>query len=405
MARRGSSYRRKDSSIGLYVGIGAVFLLAAGGIFIARQQAIPALSGGFSAVSGAVGMVINAPINFVRNVGNNISANFAGANEVKRLRAENKALLEWRDSARAIAEKLDTYEKLNGIQSTNNAKMLTGRLVAETNGPFSKSAVVNLGTNQGVGTNWIAVNQYGLVGRVISVGKDSARILLLTDADSRIAIMGENSRGRAILIGDKTDAPFLEHLNIPALIKADERVLTSGDDGILPRGVAIGTAGIGPDGRWRVKLATNSGAVDYIKLIAPNYIPTPQEKTNGYVIGQGMAPTPTATGQIIGNNAQGQVLPLNTGSAGVPIAQTPEAIAQAQELRKLKAELENAKKIKTNVASSGASASIKSTNTNVVNEAKPAEPVKVKLNDTDASTTPSAKDSETKKSETSDKSE
>ena len=373
MARRTSSYRKKETPLGRFVGIGAIIALVAGGVFLVRSQKIPALSGGFSDIGKIGGEIVNAPVNLVRSGVDYVGSIFTNAEEVRKLRAENKALLEWRDSARAIAEKLETYEKLNNITSLTPSKMLVGRLVAETNGPFAKSAIVNIGANQGVAANWIVVNQFGLVGRVVSVGKDSSRVLLLTDGDSRIPVMGETTRGRAILVGDKTDAPSLEHLNIPALIQANERVLTSGDDGIIPRGVAVGQAAIGPDGKWRVKLAINSGAIDYVKLIAPNYIPSPSDKTNGYVIGQGMAPN--ANAPLNAPNAGGAILPLDAGAAAIPSEQTPQAIAQAQELRKLKAELDNAKK------KQGASNSPTGTQTGNVVSAKPPEGFKVKVID------------------------
>ena len=318
MARRSGFNRRREGGIINWVSIAALIALIGGGFFLVKSQAGKSVGGFKSDISSKIGAIINAPINFVQNGFSNIGAYFANANELNRLKRENKALLEWRDGARAIAEKLETYEKLNNIVSSNNTKVLTGRMVSEINGPFAKSGLINVGSNQGIAANWVVVNQYGLIGRIISVDKESSRVLLLNDSDSRLPIMGASTRGRAILIGDKTDAPRLEHLNIPALIKRGERILTSGDDGIIPRGINIGTADIGPDGKWRVKLSNFGNPIDYVKLIAPNYIPTPKDKVNG--IEKDGIISFDATDARAG--ASGAVLPLNDGSAQIPVNAT-----------------------------------------------------------------------------------
>ncbi len=340
MARRSGYNRRREGGFGNIISIVLLVALIGGGGFLVKNQLGKGTGSFGSDFSSKIGAFLNAPVVFVQNGFSNIGAYFANADEINRLKRENKALLEWRDGARAIAEKLETYEKLNNIVGTNNSKILNGRMIAEVNGPFAKSGLVNSGSNHGIGVNWVVVNQYGLVGRIVSVDKESSRVLLLNDSDSRLPIMGENTRGRAILIGDKTDAPRLEHLNIPTIIKRGERILTSGDDGIIPRGINIGTADIGPDGKWRVKLSNIGNPIDYVKIIAPNYIPTPKDKTNG-IEKDGIINFDASDARAV---SSGAVLPLNDGAAQIPVNATPEAIAAAQQLRKVQEELETTKK-------------------------------------------------------------
>lgn len=340
MSRRGNYNRRRDKGFGNLFGIATIILLIGGGLYLVKSQIGNKNNPLGIDIGAKIGGVLNAPVDMAHNGFSYISSIFTNAEEVRRLRRENQALLEWRDGARAIAEKLETYEKLNNIAGAGDTKMLTGRVVSETNGPFAKSAIVNLGSNHGIAANWVAVNQYGLVGRVVSVGRDSARILLLNDGDSRIPVMGEKTRGRAMLIGDKTDAPRIEHLNIPSLIAKGERLLSSGDDGIIPRGITIGIADIAPDGKWRVKLSTSGNAVDYVKLIAPNYIPIPNDKTNG-IEANGAISFDASDARA---TPYGAIMPLNDGAAQIPLNATPEAIAQAQKLRKIQAQLEATKK-------------------------------------------------------------
>ncbi len=139
--------------------------------------------------------------------------------------------------------------------------------------------------------------------------------------------MGETTRARAIAMGDKTSAPRLAHLNTPTLMRDGERVMTSGDDGIFPRGIAVGQAGVAPDRQWRVRLASSASPIDFVRLVPPSNFPPPLDP----VTAPSLAPPPTeglATAPV-----QGGVLPLAADAAGVPTAATPEAIRAAQALR------------------------------------------------------------------------
>ncbi|OYU77849.1 MAG: rod shape-determining protein MreC, partial [Alphaproteobacteria bacterium PA3] len=185
----------------------------------------------------------------------------------------------------------------------------------------------NLGAKAGVKVNWIVMNQNGLVGRVIAVGADTSRVLFLADGDSRVPVMGETTRARAIAMGDKTTAPKLAHLNTPTLMRDGERVMTSGDDGIFPRGIAVGQAGVAPDKQWRVRLASSASPIDFVRLVPPSNFPPPLDP----VTAPSLAPPPTEGATTA--PVQGGVLPLAADAAGVPTAATPEAIRAAQASR------------------------------------------------------------------------
>lgn len=336
MARR-NSMRRGGAGTGTVVSLIGITALASIALTLALTSPKGAINAALNDALAFGGNIVSMPVKWVQNGSNTIGSFFASSKEVQRLRAENQALLEWRDQARAMAERLDAYEVLHKVQNETTNGEITARMVSESHGPFSDSAIVNAGRNQGVGTNWIAVNQFGLLGRVISLGSNSSRILLLTDGESRIPIMGESSRGRAILIGDKTDAPYLAHLNTPAIIGEGERILTSGDDGVVPRGIAIGVAGRGPDGKWRIRLNSRQGATDFVRLVPPNNFPPPVGRAdappagaNGSLATIPVTPPPSQGGSV---TAAGAVLPLDANAAAIPNAASPSAISQAQNSR------------------------------------------------------------------------
>lgn len=335
MARRGSMRRGGGFGTGAIIGIVGITALGSIALTLALTNPRGVVSTFFNDALSSTANVVSKPVRWVEGGVDWVSSVFVGSSEVRKLRDENAALMEWRDQAKAMAERLDSYEKLHSVQNESVQGGVTARLVSETHGPFSHSGIINAGKNQGIGANWIVVNQYGLVGRVISLGTNSSRVLLLTDSQSRIPVMGEVSRGRAMLIGDKSDAPYLEHLNVPAIIGDGERLLTSGDDGVIPRGIAIGAAGRAPDSKWRVRLNSNAGAIDFVRIIPANNFPPPLERAT--------SPGATSANSAIG----GQIMPLDPNAAAIPTSATPSAISQAQSERAKSNSAQNSNATKT----------------------------------------------------------
>ncbi len=325
MARRGN---RRTSPIGPIIGlVGLAALVVASVTMLVTGNRTSGASGLAADVSGAIGGVVNAPVRWLQSSISATQSFFGGSTLNAKLKAENATLLVWRDQASAMADRLDAYEKLNNITGEQLPTGLTGRLVGETAGTFSRSGIVNLGSKAGVQVNWIVINQSGLVGRVIAVGNDTSRVLLLGDGDSRVPVMGETTRARAIVSGDKTLAPRLAHLNTPALMRDGERVMTSGDDGIFPRGIAVGEAGVAPDRQWRVRLASSKAPIDFVRLVPPSNFPPPLDPVTPPPLN---APPNGASPALSATSGLGAVLPLAPNAAQVPTAATPEAIRAAQ---------------------------------------------------------------------------
>ena len=322
MARRGN---RRGGAIGPVIGIVALTaLVTVSATMLVSGNRSGGIAGLGADVSGAIGSVVAMPVRWYNGGASAVHSFFGGSALNRQLKAENANLLVWREQARAMADRLDAYEKLNTIAGEQLVTGLTGRLVGESAGPFSRSGIVNVGAKAGVQVNWIVLNQNGLVGRVIAVGNDTSRVLLLGDGDSRVPVMGEATRARAIATGDKTPAPRLAHLNTPPLMRDGEQLLTSGDDGIFPRGISVGQAGVAPDRQWRVRLASNRGPIDFVRLVPPSNFPPPLDP----VTPPPLDAPPTGASQSV--SVVGGVLPLAPNAAPVPTAATPEAIRAAQ---------------------------------------------------------------------------
>ncbi|WP_363212492.1 rod shape-determining protein MreC, partial [Phenylobacterium sp.] len=95
----------------------------------------------------------------------------------------------------------------------------------------------------------------------------ASRVLLLTDIASRTPVMIDRTNARAILTGDGGPNPRLDYLRGRDPIREGDRLLTSGDGGVVPRGLPVGTAVRGLDGRWRVVLASDRAPIDFVRIL------------------------------------------------------------------------------------------------------------------------------------------
>jgi len=144
---------------------------------------------------------------------------------------------------------------------------VTAHVIADSRGPFADTRLADAGRGQGVTPGNPVMSERGLVGRVIGVGHDVSRILMLTDIASRTPVLIDRTNARAILSGDGGPNPKLAYMRGQDPVKVGDRVLTSGDGGVFPRGLPIGVAVQGLDGAWRVRLDSDSSPIDFVRIL------------------------------------------------------------------------------------------------------------------------------------------
>jgi rod shape-determining protein MreC len=192
---------------------------------------------------------------------------FFAVSENRRLRAELKEMQQWRDVAIALRDTNERYRSLLGLKTDPPIPMASARIVTDSRGPFANSRLANAGSEAGIRPGNPVMSENGLVGRIVGVTKGASRVLLLTDVASRTPVMIDRTNARAILTGDGGPNPKLEYLRGQNPVKSGDLVLTSGDGGVFPRGLPVGVAVKGLDGRWRVVLASDKAPVDFVRIL------------------------------------------------------------------------------------------------------------------------------------------
>ncbi len=225
-----------------------------------RVQAAETFSGFFTVFSGPVSSAVSWADGFQNLV--------LVYRENERLRIENRRLLDWKAHAERLQSRIARYNALLNVQIEAGIDYVTARAVADGGGAFVRTQVINAGRRDGVAKGQAVVNHKGLVGRVVGAGETTARVLLVTDLNSRVPVMIGDQGQRAILTGDNSAQPRLQFLMATGKVEVGDAVMTSGDGGILPPGLPIGVvAGIDQVGDYRVVWYPHDGPIDAVRVL------------------------------------------------------------------------------------------------------------------------------------------
>ena len=223
----------------------------------------------------------SGPVGRARQAGHQAVTSIDALAEIERLRRENQRLRGWEWRARELERKLGQVSALARTAEEIGLEFVTAGVVADSRGPFANSILVNVGHRDGVRVGFAAVSGDGLIGHVVDVGERAARVLLLNDTSSRIPVSAGPSMVRAILKGEGGDTPRLAHYaatgqaapvqgapqtTVGLVLRDGDHVLTSGDDGLLPRGIKVGVVQSNDDGP-RVVLAAKPQGLDFVSLL------------------------------------------------------------------------------------------------------------------------------------------
>lgn len=183
------------------------------------------------------------------------------------LRRELQQMRAWREAALQLEQENAKLLDLNKVRIDPKLTYITGVVLADSGSPFRQSVLLNVGARDGIVDGWPVMDGIGLVGRISGVGRNTARVLLLTDTSSRIPIVIQPSGQKAILAGDNTLNPPIDFLENSDAVRPGDRVVSSGDGGLFPADLLVGQVALGSDRRLRVRLAADYERLEFLRVL------------------------------------------------------------------------------------------------------------------------------------------
>lgn len=153
---------------------------------------------------------------------------------IQTLEVERQKLLEAEATHRKLQQLLDFRAQLP-------TKALTASIIADSASSWFQGCVLDKGSADGVHKDMAVVTPLGVVGKVVSTSTRSAKVILLTDANSGIDVLIQRTRSRGIVSGSLENGLVLKYMKRSEDIQVGDRLITSGLDGVFPKGLMVGT--------------------------------------------------------------------------------------------------------------------------------------------------------------------
>lgn len=192
------------------------------------------------AVSGFIERVVVAPFRFAESAVTGYiflvrthRENERLVRELNRLKLENSITSELLLENERLRDFL-AFTKLHSPSS------VTAQIIAKDSSPSSQTVTINKGENDGIEKDMAVVIAAGIVGRVQAVLPGTAKIILLTDPASTLAVRVQRNREEGLLEG-KLNRCALKYVSYYADIQEGDLLVTSGLDGIFPKGLPVAT--------------------------------------------------------------------------------------------------------------------------------------------------------------------
>lgn len=173
---------------------------------------------------------------------------WSGYVDLRGVRTENAALkrelfdLQVRyQRERATAQRSEALRGLLQLRDRTRLPTIAAEVIAGSATPELLTVTIDKGTGDGLRTDMAVISGAGVVGRVVTPGPHAAAVQLLVDRNAAIGGLVERSRTQGVLVGTGSGELRFEYVSETADLKEGDVVVTSGIDGIYPKGFLIGS--------------------------------------------------------------------------------------------------------------------------------------------------------------------
>ena len=216
------------------------------------------------------------------------------ASRNRRLEAELRDQRAALQQQAVLADENRRLRSLLKVVDPERRPVATARIAGASSGSYVRSAMISAGRGDGVAVGQPVRVADGLVGRTIEAGDHGARVLLLSDSNSRVPVTVVRTGQPALAVG--ANGPLLEirdRVGAEVPLLRGDRLVTSGDGGIFPPGIPVATIvdggrepalarpAVNPAGMGLVLIEAPYLPVTADTVVAVNPVPVPREAGGG----------------------------------------------------------------------------------------------------------------------------
>jgi len=210
---------------------------------------------------------VRAPVaGFDRWIGS-ITEIFSVYEQNLKLKEENARLRQWRNVAIVLQGRVGRYQALLHAVPDPQMNRVLARVIGRASRPFLQTMILDAGRDNHALPGQAVVDARGMIGRIYLTGQRTSWVILLTDLNSRIPVTIAPGNIQAIMTGDNTAYPTLDMVSHTVALHPGDQVTSSGDGGLLPAGLPVGTVVSDGAGGFRVALLADAAASQDVEIL------------------------------------------------------------------------------------------------------------------------------------------
>lgn len=176
---------------------------------------------------------------------------------------------------RALAQRTENLRQLLELRERAGVETVAAEVIAADATPDFRTRTIDKGSSDGLKSSMAAISPAGVVGRVTLTSVRASQVQLLIDRNAAAGAMIERTRAQGVVMGQGSDTLRMEYVPGTADVKQGDLVITSGIDGIFPKGFVIGTVEIAERGPGTFHNIIVRPAVDFSRLEEVLVVTTP----------------------------------------------------------------------------------------------------------------------------------
>jgi len=275
-----SDVRQRSGYLFLAVMLGHVILISAQ---VNSRSGVPVLESVTFGLFAEVQRGSSSGVSGFRNVWNHyISLRHVDAENAALRRELDEVKIQFQER-RALADRARGLQALLELRDRSNLQTTAAEIIASSPSPDFRTLTIDKGTLYGLQPDMAVIAPGGVVGRVVIPTARSAKVQLLSDRNAAVGALIERSRAQGVAMGGGDQRLRLEYVSETADVVVGDLVVTSGIDGIFPKGFTIGSVDVVEKSGPSYKRITIKPAVDFSSLeeVLVVLTPTPIHQAEG----------------------------------------------------------------------------------------------------------------------------
>jgi rod shape-determining protein MreC len=186
--------------------------------------------------------------------------------QLSQLEGQRRQMVELEAENRHLADLLELRDALG-------TTAIAANVIGSDATGLSRTLMLSEGDRLGLQRDMAVISTDGVVGKLIAVSHDAARVLLISDHNSALDALDQRSRARGIIAGVVEDGLTMKYVDRTEDIKPTDMIVTSGLDGVFPRGLLVGSvARVSQEGpglflNVEVKAAVDFRALEQVMIL------------------------------------------------------------------------------------------------------------------------------------------